>query len=498
MNLLSPTTDLRILQVEDSEDDAILIQAELSAGGFSVASHRVETAAELRAALARDGWDLVITDFNLPEFSAMDALEMLRTTNPDLPCIVASGAIGEEAAVALMKAGASDFIMKQHLSRMAPAVERTLREAQMRREHQSTVEALRESEDRFRALSAHLPVVVFQTILYPDGNVDPAYVSEGCRSVLGVEPSAWIMNGNLLAELVIPEDREFFRRTEIEAATRLTPRNWEGRIRVGPAGDLKWVNLRASTRRLPSGVVMSEGIITNVTESKLAEEALRASREQLRALSSHIQNIKEEERGHIAREIHDDLGGTLAAAKIDVAWLRDRLPPSQPVLAEKADAIQELMNHAIEATGRISRRLRPLVLDYGITAAVGWQIKEFRKRMGIPCNFFGPQDEIPLEPELATALFRIFQETLTNIAKHAAATCVDVALEDMDDVVLLTVVDDGRGIRPEDMQKSDSYGIRGMRERAEFLGGQIAIIPVEHGGTRVRVSVPARRPAVEE
>jgi two-component system sensor histidine kinase UhpB len=498
MNPLSQTTNLRILHVEDSEDDATLIQAELSAGGFSVASHRVETAAQMRAALAGDGWDLVISDFNLPEFSAMGALEILRTSNPDLPCIVVSGAIGEEAAVALMKAGASDFVMKQRLSRMAPAVERTLREAQMRREHRSTVEELQESEDRFRALSAHLPVVVFQTILYPDGSIDPAYVSEGCRAVLGVEPSAWIRNGNLLAELVISEDRPSFLRTGVEAATRLTSRNWEGRIRVGPERDLKWINLRAGIRRLPSGVVMSEGIITNVTESKLAEEALRASRQRLRALSGHVENIKEEERGHIAREIHDDLGGTLAAAKIDLAWLRNRLPADQPALAEKADAMQALMNHAIEATGRISRRLRPLVLDYGIAAAVEWQINEFRKRMGIVCEFLCPQEEIPLEPELATALFRIFQETLTNIAKHAAATRVDVALEDNGDLVLLTVVDDGCGVSPEDIQKSGSYGIRGMRERAEFLGGEIAIIPVEHGGTRVRVLVPARRPMVRE
>lgn len=498
MNPLSPTTNLRILHVEDSEDDAALIQAELSTGGFSVASHRVETAAQMRTALARDGWDLVISDFNLPEFSAMGALEILRAGYPDLPCIVVSGAIGEEAAVALMKAGASDFVMKQRLSHMAPAVERMLREAQMRREHRSTVEALLESEDRFRALSAYLPVVVFQTILYPDGTIDPAYVSEGCRAVLGVEPGAWIRNGNLLAELVIAEDRPSFLRTGAEAATLLTSRNWEGRIRVGPDKDLKWINLRAGIRRLPSGVVMSEGIITNVTESKLAEEALRASRQRLRAMSGHIENIKEEERGHIAREIHDDLGGTLAAAKIDLAWLRARLPADQPALAEKADAVEALMNHAIEATGRISKRLRPLVLDHGITAAVEWQIKEFRKRMGIPCEFVCPQEEIPLEPELATALFRIFQETLTNIAKHAAATRVDVVLEDNGDSILLTVVDDGRGVSPEDMQKSGSYGIRSMRERAEFLGGEIAITALEHGGTQVRVVVPARRPAARE
>jgi PAS domain S-box-containing protein len=493
MNPLTQTTNLRVLHVEDSEDDAILVLVELSGGGFSVVSERVENAAQMRTALARGDWDIVITDYSLPEFSAMAALDVLRASGQDLPCIVVSGAIGEEAAVALMKSGASDFVMKQRLSRMAPAVERTLREAHVRRAHRGAVEALQESEERFRTLATHLPAVVFQTILYTDGTTDPVFVSEGSRAVLGVEPSALLSREQLLAELIVPEDRESFRQSAAESAARLTARNWEGRVRVGPEGDLKWINLRASSRRLPSGVVMSEGIITNITESKLAEGALFESRERLRALSSHVERVKEEERGHIAREIHDDLGGTLAAAKIDLAWLRSRIPADQPALLEKADAMALLMDNAIESTGRISRRLRPLVLDFGIAAAIEWQVKEFRKRLGIRCDLHNPQEEIPLDPELATALFRIFQETLTNISKHAGASRVEVAIEDLGDEVQLSVTDDGRGIAAEDLLKSGSYGIRGMRERTEFLGGSISIELGAGSGTRIRVRVPTNR-----
>ena len=161
---------------------------------------------------------------------------------------------------------------------------------------------------------------------------------------------------------------------------------------------------------------------------------------------------------------------------------------------DKANSMEGLLNSAIEATGRISRKLRPLVLDYGVGAAIEWQVKEFRKRMGITCDFVCSRDEISLDAELSTALFRIFQETLTNIAKHAGASHVDISLEDDGNEVLLTVTDDGLGIDPIDMHKNGSYGIRGMRERAGFLGGTIDISGASGAGTQVRVCLPAKRP----
>ena len=139
--------------------------------------------------------------------------------------------------------------------------------------------------------------------------------------------------------------------------------------------------------------------------------------------------------------------------------------------------------------------MRPLILDYGVTGAIEWQVKEFRKRMGITCDFVYSREDIVLDRELATALFRIFQETLTNIAKHAGASRVDVSLEDDGNQVLLTVTDDGRGIEPRDMHKSGSYGIRGMRERASFLGGIMDISGASGAGTQVRVCLPAKRPS---
>ena len=487
---------IRALLIEDSEEDAQLILATLATGGFSVVSKRVETAEQMRGALQSEDWSVVLSDFNLPSFSAIEALGILRILGSQVPMIVVTGAIGEESAAGIIKAGATDLVTKQGLHRLVPVVERNLRELDSVRQYEAALAALNESEARFKAIAANLPGVVFQSLLYDDGSADLAYVSEGSHLVLGVTADVLMSQPELILDMIVPEDRNSFVASRIESATQLAPRNWEGRIRVGPEGqEIKWVNLRSSVRRLASGVVISDGIISNITDSKLAQHAIEAQQQQLRQLASHIDGVKERERAHVAREIHDDLGGTLTAAKIDLAWIRGRLGPDQAALVEKAQAMQALLDSAIEATGRISRSLRPPVLDYGVAAAIEWQVKEFRKRMGITCDFVCSREDIALDREFSTALFRIFQETLTNIAKHAGASHVDISLEDDGSAVLLTVTDDGKGIDPNDMHKNGSYGIRGMRERADFLGGTIEVSGASGAGTQVRVSLPAKRPS---
>jgi two-component system sensor histidine kinase UhpB len=485
---------IRVLHIEGSGADAQAILATLAAGGYSVISHRVENAGQLRDALRSDDWNVVLSDFNLPGFSAIEAADILRNLQAQIPLIVMAGAIGEDSAAAAIKAGATDLVRKQAPPRSIPEIESNLRERQSLRQYEAAIVALNESEARFQAITANLPGVVFQALIYDNGSADLAYVSEGSHLVLGIKAEVLMDHPELILDMILPEDRKSFVAMRIQAATRLAPRNWEGRIRVNE-GEIKWVNLRASARRLPSGVVVSDGIISNINESKLAQQAIESQQQQLRQLASHIERVKEQERGHVAREIHDDLGGTLTAAKIDLAWIRSRLGPGQKVLAEKTDAMETLLDSAIEATGRISRSLRPPVLDYGVAAAIEWQVKEFRKRMDITCDFLCSREDIVLDREYSTALFRIFQETLTNIAKHAGASHVDISLEDDGNEVLLTVTDDGCGIDGRNMHKIGSYGIRGMQERAGFLGGTIAISGASGAGTQVRVRLPARRPS---
>jgi signal transduction histidine kinase len=338
---------------------------------------------------------------------------------------------------------------------------------------------------------------VFQALLHDDGGIDLAYVSEGSRLVLGVTPDDLMSRPEIILDMILAEDRESLVAARTQMARQAAPFEWEGRIRFGVQGqEIKSVSLRANVRGSASGQLIAEGILFNTTEARMGQHVVEWQQHQLRLLASHIERVKEEERGHVAREIHDDLGGTLTAAKIDLAWIRGRLDGSQARLAEKVNALEALLDSAIETAGRISRSLRPPVLDHGVVAAIEWQVKEFRKRMDIACNFVCARDDIVLDQEYSTVLFRIFQETLTNIAKHANASRVDISLEDNGDEILLTVFDDGRGIGLDDIRRTGSYGIRGMRERAGFLGGTIEISGTSGDGTQVRVKLPAKRPPV--
>jgi len=245
------------------------------------------------------------------------------------------------------------------------------------------------------------------------------------------------------------------------------------------------------------GERLTEGKIVvtyeDITERKKAEKELEASREQMRNLSIHLQSVREEERTRIAREIHDELGQSLTAFKMDLSWLGKRIT-SEKLLRDKVKAMYGLVDRTIESVHRISADLRPGLLDdLGLVAAMEWQTKEFSNRSGIACEADLDVEDLPLEKELATAVFRIFQETLTNIARHANATRVFVRLETRGDKVILEVADNGRGITRKQINDPKSFGIMGMRERALLWGGDVHLIGSRYKGTTVTVTIPLRQ-----
>ncbi len=479
----------RLLLVEDSPDDAELIELALRQSGQPFTTHRVDSAHGMAAALADGGWDLVISDYNLPGFSGPHALALLRARAPDTPFIVVSGFIGEEAATGLMKAGADDYVMKDDLTRLAPAVERSLKEACARMQRGQAEQALRESEARFKAIASNLPGMVLQLVLRADRSWSIPYVSDGSQALLGIEPRKLRDNPDSFFDLIVPSDSESFADSMRVSLRELSPWNWEGRMHVNGSEEIKWVNLRSSPRRLDDGRLIWEGILSNITQSKQAEIDARRSREDLSRLSVHIQKIKELERTRIAREIHDGLGGTLTAIKIDLIRLGTELGSGSVETARRLQALEALIDIAMDATHRIATALRPGILDLGIVAAIEWQCAEFSKRMDIPCRISCAQEEIELDDETSIALFRIFQENLTNIAKHAGARLVEVELGVSEDRVELMVRDDGCGISTLDLAKQGVFGILGMRERVFHLGGKLRFRAIPCG-TEVRVSLP--------
>jgi signal transduction histidine kinase len=232
-------------------------------------------------------------------------------------------------------------------------------------------------------------------------------------------------------------------------------------------------------------------------ERRRAEEQLRESHRRLRALSVYLQSVREEERTRIAREVHDELGQALTSCKLDISWIASKLPRTLKPLVEKAKAITAHIDETIQTVRRISSELRPGVLDHlGLAAALEWQANEFQSRTGIRCEVHASLRETSLPQDLNTTFFRIFQETLTNIIRHAGATRVRVRLRQAEGLIVLEVRDNGRGITEAEIASATSLGLLGMRERAALLGGTFRIGALPRGkGAKATVSIPSPPPA---
>ena len=229
----------------------------------------------------------------------------------------------------------------------------------------------------------------------------------------------------------------------------------------------------------------------DISERKRTEEELRQSRRRLRELASYLESAREKERTRIAREIHDELGQALTALKMDMHWLSQRLPKDDQLSIEKAKTISELIDMNVHSVQRISSELRPGLLDnLGLSAAIEWQADEFQNRTGLECEVTSEPDDIVLDQTRSTALFRIFQETLTNIARHANATKVEIMLKEKPAQVELAVCDNGSGIREEEIHSPKSFGLMGIRERVHSMGGVVRIRGAENRGTTVSVQIP--------
>lgn len=365
-------------------------------------------------------------------------------------------------------------------------------------QREASRQALAHSASDLRAIVAHIPGMAYQVLRKRDGATLLRYVSEQSAQLLGIKAAALRANPERFFQLILEEDKADYRARLAEAGGSHMTFNWEGRIWVEAWKDVKWVNIRVSQRETPDGQVW-DGIMLNVTHSKLAEAEIRQSRAQLSALASHVEAVKEQERLNLAREVHDDLGGNLTAIKIGLSWLTRHLPASEADLVKRTAYLDNVVDQTIEATHRIASSLRPPVLDFGIVSAIVWQLQRFGRNTDIAYELSAPDEAVALGPDAAITVFRIVQEALTNVAKHACATRVKVSLAIQQGELLLSITDNGQGVQAQrGKDGKPGFGILGMSERAAALGGALTVQPARRRGTQVSLRIPLAAGAPED
>jgi|GEM_PF-755049 PAS domain S-box-containing protein len=307
--------------------------------------------------------------------------------------------------------------------------------------------------------------------------------------ILGLEPLVVKPSYSAYLALVHPDDHATVRRAIRVLLSKAQPFGIDHRV-TSPAGTTRIVRLQAELVDAREGQSWGiVGTVQDITERKRTEEELLASREQLRELSAYLEAIREEERRHIALEIHDELGQLLTALKMDVALLKMRVVADGEA-TRKIDDIRELVEKTIWMVRNVASHLRPAALNFGIVSALEWLAEDFSRRNGMPCQLVVRGGEPTLADAHATAVFRIVQESLTNVSRHAGASRVAVTLVSTELALDLRVSDDGQGFDLESAQRGYSYGLLGMGERARLIGGTLHVDSAPGAGTMVSINLP--------
>jgi two-component system, NarL family, sensor histidine kinase UhpB len=357
----------------------------------------------------------------------------------------------------------------------------------------------RRAEEQSRAVSERFELVAHaasDAIFDWDLGTNAIWWNEGFSRLFGFAPDA-DSTIDSLKDRIHPDDREAVL-TGIRRIADSGGSAWSGEYRFRRKdGTYAYVMDRGFLIRGTDGQpIRLVGGLSDVTERRRADEQLRQSQRQLRALSARLQSLREEERTHLARELHDELGQLLTGLRMELQWIERKLSPAEPgpganALVERVVSATDLTDQTIAAVQKIAAELRPGVLDsLGLLAALKHEAERFQHMSGVRCTVRLPERQPPLSAPATTAVFRIFQEALTNVARHAAATGVEADLQEAGTDLVLQIRDNGNGIAAEAVADPASLGLLGMRERAAFLGGEVTLAPAGPRGTCVTLRVP--------
>ena len=410
-----------------------------------------------------------VTERKQAELERVRLLEETQRLNATLEERVAERT--EELEVALEELRLANEVLEREVG------ERRLVEERVRRSERRLAEAQQLAHLGSWHWDVAENVVIWSDVLY---------------AIYGLDPLKFPATYEGFLERVHPADRELAANAIGQAFRERQPFAFEHRI-VRPDGTVRTLQARGEVEVDAAGQVTAmRGTGQDITDQKRIEHELQRSHEELRLISAHLEAAREEERRRISREIHDELGGALTSLKMQLATLRQRVSAQQtdPALARIEDLARSV-DTTVQTVRRIATELRPAILDdFGLVAALEWQLQEFQAHSGLECHFDCAVDSVDLTGDAATAVFRVFQETLTNVARHSNATQVKVTLEKLSGALVLRVQDNGQGISQQEIAGSRSLGLLGMRERVRLLSGELVIEGQLGQGTTVLVRIP--------
>jgi len=466
---------IHILLIEDNETDAILVQSELQqAIGDQITLIHTERLSSALKLIHEYSFDLILSDLTLPDSDGIKTINLLRESAASIPIAVLSFRNDEKLAIKAIKAGAQDYLVKGNLTEgvLARVIHYSI-------ERKRIEESTRKAQKRFQTIFEKAPLGIalinFQTGEYYDVNAKYAsIVGRSVEELLSISQS----------DIIHPDDLPFYK-NDIKLILNhpLHDSKLSKRI-LRPDMSIIWIEISLVPFEVDENLELCYlCMIEDITERKRMIENLRH-------LTTHLQDVREEERTRIGREIHDVLGGTLTVMKMDLDWLSKKI--STDPMHERIKSLYELTGEAIETARRVSVNLRPNLLDnLGLHGAIEWLIREFEQRTNIKCSLESTVSNFScINEHHETNLFRIIQEVFINIARHSKATRVDIELLENEDGIVITIKDNGIGITESQMLDPESFGIIGMNERTQLLGGKLEIYGSPSQGSTVILKIP--------
>jgi PAS domain S-box-containing protein len=466
---------LHILHLEDDVADAALVRDTLEMEGIACDVTRVETESAFLTSLQQGGFDLILADYTLPSFDGLSALRIARQQRPDLPFIFVSGTLGEEVAIEALKIGATDYVLKTGLSRLAPAVHRGMREAGERAERKKAEEALRRSERELRKVIETIPAMVWSAL--PDG-------SNVLMNSRWTEYTGLSATGLGWQSAVHPDDLKRHMNVFFASSAAGLPLEDEVRFRRSD-GEYRWFLVQGMPLRDEQGNVVNwYGIVADIEDRKRAEEA---------RLEERVR-----ERTRIARELHDTLLQSAHGVLLRFQTVSQLLPDRPAEAKETLDnAIDETANFITEARDAVQGLRDSTVQSNDLALAISTLGQELRTDSANhqPAFRVAVEGEVRnLHPIVRDEIYKIAAEALRNGFRHSQARGIEVEIRYDNEQFRLRVRDDGKGIDPAILSRQGGqghYGLPGMRERATLIGGKLVVLSEADAGTEVELSVPA-------